>query len=84
MRQKIGFLFQNPDDQLFAPTIKEDIGFGARNLGLEETEVNRRVEWALKAVNLTEYGKNLILQYSAIQEKLVTITKDPEIWVIKQ
>jgi len=57
LRQKIGFLFQNPDDQLFAPTIEEDVGFGARNLGLEETEVKKRVDWALKAVDLTEYKK---------------------------
>ncbi len=57
LRQKIGFLFQNPDDQLFAPTIEEDVGFGARNLGLEENEVQKRVEWALEAVKLTEYGK---------------------------
>jgi len=58
LRQKIGFLFQNPDDQLFAPTIGEDVGFGARNLGLEEPEVNKRVEWALEAVNLSQYAKS--------------------------
>jgi len=57
LRQKIGFLFQNPDDQLFAPTIEEDVGFGVRNLGLEENEVQKRVEWALEAVKLTEYEK---------------------------
>ena len=57
LRQRIGFLFQNPDDQLFAPTIEEDVGFGARNLGLEEEEVKKRVNWALEAVNLTEYRK---------------------------
>ncbi len=57
LRQKIGFLFQNPDDQLFAPTIEEDVGFGARNLGLEENEVIKRVDWALKAVDLIEYKK---------------------------
>ncbi len=57
LRQRIGFLFQNPDDQLFAPTIEEDVGFGARNLGLEEDEVKERVEWALEAVNLIEYRK---------------------------
>ncbi len=55
IRQKIGFLFQNPDDQLFAPTIEEDIGFGARNLKLDESEVKKRVKWALESVNLTEY-----------------------------
>ncbi|MFX0042530.1 MAG: energy-coupling factor ABC transporter ATP-binding protein, partial [Candidatus Hodarchaeota archaeon] len=55
IRQKIGFLFQNPDDQLFAPTIEEDIGFGARNLKLDEQEVKKRVLWALKAVDLIEF-----------------------------
>ncbi|MFX0148645.1 MAG: energy-coupling factor ABC transporter ATP-binding protein, partial [Candidatus Hodarchaeota archaeon] len=48
-------LFQNPDDQLFAPTVGEDVGFGARNLKLDEKEVNRRVNWALDAVELLSY-----------------------------
>jgi len=55
IRQKIGFLFQNPDDQLFAPTIQEDVAFAARNLKLDEKEVKIRVEWALKSVNLSEF-----------------------------
>ena len=57
IRQSIGFLFQNPDDQLFAPTIEEDISFGARNLKLGDDEVKERVNWALKAVDL-EYFRN--------------------------
>ncbi|MFX1375698.1 MAG: energy-coupling factor ABC transporter ATP-binding protein [Promethearchaeota archaeon] len=57
IRQSIGFLFQNPDDQLFAPTIEEDISFGARNLKLSDDEVKERVNWALKAVDL-EYFRN--------------------------
>ncbi|MFX1558734.1 MAG: energy-coupling factor ABC transporter ATP-binding protein, partial [Promethearchaeota archaeon] len=55
IRQKIGFLFQNPDDQLFAPTIEEDIAFGARNLKFNENEVKSRLMWALNAVDLTEF-----------------------------
>ena len=55
MRQSIGFLFQNPDNQLFAPTVEEDISFGARNLKLEENEIKERVEWALDAVQLAKY-----------------------------
>ncbi len=55
IRKSIGFLFQNPDDQLFAPTIEEDISFGARNLKLDEEEVKNRVNWALKAVGLSEF-----------------------------
>ena len=58
IRQSIGFLFQNPDDQLFAPTIEEDVGFGARNLKLEQDEVKNRVKWALEAVNLLEFKDN--------------------------
>lgn len=55
LRKSIGFLFQNPDDQLFAPTIEEDIGFGARNLKLNNEEVINRINWALNAVKLIEY-----------------------------
>ncbi|MFX1489928.1 MAG: energy-coupling factor ABC transporter ATP-binding protein [Promethearchaeota archaeon] len=55
IRKSIGFLFQNPDDQLFAPTIEEDISFGARNLKLDEDEVKERVDWALEAVNMLEF-----------------------------
>ncbi|MFX1279776.1 MAG: energy-coupling factor ABC transporter ATP-binding protein [Promethearchaeota archaeon] len=55
LRQSIGFLFQNPDDQLFAPTIEEDVSFGARNLKLSNHEVKERVKWALKAVDLEDY-----------------------------
>jgi cobalt/nickel transport system ATP-binding protein len=55
IRKSIGFLFQNPDDQLFAPTIEEDVSFGARNLKLDEDEVKKRVDWALEAVGLSEF-----------------------------
>ncbi|MHA1380849.1 MAG: energy-coupling factor ABC transporter ATP-binding protein [Candidatus Helarchaeota archaeon] len=55
IRKKIGFLFQNPDDQLFAPTIWEDVAFGPRNMKLSDEEVQNRVEWALKSVDLLDY-----------------------------
>ncbi|MFX1488030.1 MAG: energy-coupling factor ABC transporter ATP-binding protein [Promethearchaeota archaeon] len=55
LRKSIGLLFQNPDDQLFAPTIEEDVSFGARNLKLDENKVKERVEWALKSVDLLEF-----------------------------
>lgn len=52
VRQKVGLVFQNPDDQVFAPTVFQDIAFGPRNLGLSEGEVNRRVQWALEIMEL--------------------------------
>jgi len=69
IRQKIGFLFQNPDDQLFAPTIQEDIAFAARNLKLDEKEVKNRVDWALKSVNLSEFKSQSPFNLSWGQKK---------------
>ena len=73
IRQKIGFLFQNPDDQLFAPTIEEDVGFGARNLKLEQKEVKERVEWALKAVNLFDFKEYSPFNLSWGQKKRASL-----------
>ncbi|RLF00548.1 MAG: ABC transporter, partial [Thermoprotei archaeon] len=49
---EVGFVFQNPDHQLFAYTVQEEVAFGPKNLGLPEDEVNKRVEDALKLVGL--------------------------------
>ncbi|MBY9007600.1 MAG: ABC transporter ATP-binding protein [Candidatus Lokiarchaeota archaeon] len=73
IRKQVGFLFQNPDDQLFAPTIQEDVSFGARNLKIDEDEVNRRVEWALNAVELSEYKNQSPLNLSWGQKKRATL-----------
>lgn len=52
IRRQVGFLFQDPDDQLFCPTVREDVAFGPLNLGLPAAEVDRRVNAALAAVGL--------------------------------
>ena len=54
---KIGFVLQNPDRQLFANTIEEEVSFGPRNLGLEAGEIKRRVDMALEFVKLTELAQ---------------------------
>ncbi|MFX1413353.1 MAG: energy-coupling factor ABC transporter ATP-binding protein [Promethearchaeota archaeon] len=69
IRKSLGFLFQNPDDQLFAPTLGEDIGFGARNLQLDDEEVNIRVSWALDAVKLSDYKEFSPFELSWGQKK---------------
>lgn len=53
MAGRVGYLFQNPDHQIFAPTVAEEVAFGPRNLGADEAEVARRVSEALEAVELT-------------------------------
>ncbi len=73
MRKSIGFLFQNPDDQLFAPTIGEDVSFGARNLKLDDDEVNSRVNWALNAVKMTEYKDYSPFDLSWGQKKRIAL-----------
>jgi cobalt/nickel transport system ATP-binding protein len=52
VRTKVGMIFQNPDDQLFAPTVFQDVAFGPRNLGMDETRVRERVEEILYLLNI--------------------------------
>jgi len=73
VRQNIGFLFQNPDDQLFAPTVWEDVAFGPRNLGLSEEEVSERVEWALERVGMSSFVDRPVNQMSHGQAKRVAL-----------
>ena len=56
-RQKVGIVFQNPDDQIFAPTVEEDVAFGPLNLGLPMEEVQDRVEEALARVGMSGFEK---------------------------
>lgn len=53
IRRKVGLVFQNPDDQLFMPTVEEDVGFGPANLGMEGEELERAVTGALISVGAT-------------------------------
>jgi len=54
IRQLVGIVFQNPDDQLVCPVVEEEIAFGPENLGLPVSEVNNRLTWALQIMNLEE------------------------------
>ena len=58
IRRQVGLVFQDPDDQLFCPTVEEDVGFGPEQLGLGELEVRQLAEMALAQVGLSlaEYG----------------------------
>ena len=56
LAQTVGYVFQNPDHQIFCDTTREELAFGPRNLGLSEAEVKRRVEEALARFDLEEYA----------------------------
>lgn len=57
IRRRVGIVFQSPDDQLFMPTVADDVGFGPANLGLEGAELRERVETALADVGLAELAE---------------------------
>jgi cobalt/nickel transport system ATP-binding protein len=73
IRQDVGFLFQNPDDQLFAPTVWEDVAFGPRNLGLPKEEIEDRVEWALDRVGMSRFLNRPVNQLSHGEAKRVAL-----------
>jgi cobalt transport protein ATP-binding subunit len=73
IRSKVGFLFQNPDDQLFMPTVWDDVAFGPRNAGLPKEEVRRRVEEALRVTGMTESAQRPPHHLSLGQKKRVAL-----------
>ncbi len=73
IRQKVGIVFQNPDDQLFAPTVLEDVAFGPMNMGLSKEEVDNRVKEALVRVGMEGFEKKPPHHLSGGQKKRVAI-----------
>jgi cobalt/nickel transport system ATP-binding protein len=69
IRSRVGLVFQNPDDQLFCPTLFDDVAFGPRNLKLPEDDVKRRVESALEAVGLVHKAQKNAYHLSLGEKK---------------
>ena len=88
VRQKVGIVFQDPNDQLFAPTVKEDIAFGPMNLGLSYDEVEKRVEDALKMVGMENYEDKTPHHLSGGQQKRIAIAgiiaMKPELMILDE
>lgn len=72
-RRNVGMVFQNADNQLVATVVEEDVAFGPENLGVEPTEIRRRVDDALAAVGMSEYAKHSPHQLSGGQKQRVAI-----------
>ncbi len=71
--RKVGMVFQDPNDQLLAPTVEEDVAFGPTNLNLQHEEIMHRVVNALELVQMSEYAKKTIQALSYGQRKRVCI-----------
>lgn len=88
IRRQVGFLFQDPDDQLFCPTVRDDVAFGPLNLGLPEEEVIARVDRCLVAVGLPEHGPRNPSQLSTGERKRVCLAGvlacEPSLFVLDE
>ena len=73
IRSKVGLVLQNPDNQLVASIVEEDVAFGPENLGIEPKEIRRRVDDALKAVGMYEYRRHAPHKLSGGQKQRVAI-----------
>jgi cobalt/nickel transport system ATP-binding protein len=88
IRAMVGLVFQNPDDQLFSPTVFEDVAFGPLHMGLTEAEVITRVNAALEAVRMSSYRDRLSHHLSVGEKKRIAIatvlSMDPKILILDE
>ena len=88
IRAMVGLVFQNPDDQLFSPTVFEDVAFGPLHMGLPEDEVLARVDSALEAVRMSSYRDRLSHHLSVGEKKRIAIatvlSMNPKILILDE
>jgi cobalt ECF transporter T component CbiQ len=88
VRRKLGVVYQDPDDQIFSPTVEDDVAFGPRNLGLSEEEIEERVHVALGSVGVRDLRKRSPFELSYGQKRRVAIAgvlaMRPEILVLDE
>ena len=73
IRRRVGMVFQNPDNQMIATIVEDDIAFGPENLGVPREEIIRRVDWALKAVGMEARRKDTPFKMSGGQKQRIAI-----------
>ena len=88
LRQRVGMVFQNPDNQLVATIVEEDVAFGPENLGVPSKEIRERVDKALELVGMTKFARHSPHQLSGGQKQRIAnagfIACDPEIIIFDE
>ncbi|MGQ9565226.1 MAG: energy-coupling factor ABC transporter ATP-binding protein [Candidatus Bathyarchaeales archaeon] len=88
LARNVGFVFQNPDHQLFCESVEEEIAFGLRNFGFEESLIKKRVDWALNLLDLMEYRQTSPFLLSGGERKRVALASvlawDPKTVVLDE
>ncbi len=88
VRRTVGVVFQDPDDQIFAPTVRQDVAFGPMNLGLPPAVIEKRVQEALELVRLTGFEERMPHHMSTGEKKKVAmagiLAMQPEVLVLDE
>jgi len=88
LARNVGFVFQNPDHQLFSETVEDEIAFALRNFGFKENITKRRVTWALNLLGLTQYRKTSPFMLSGGERKRVALASvlswNPKILILDE
>lgn len=88
IRRRVGYVFQNPDDQLFMPTIMEDISFGPHNFGISHEEIHQRVDRVLEQLDITRLRDRSSLKLSGGEKRMAAIASvlvmDPTLMIFDE
>jgi energy-coupling factor transport system ATP-binding protein len=88
LSRNVGFVFQNPDHQLFSETVKQEIGFALKNFGFDEETIQKQITWALNLLSLTQYRETSPFMLSGGERKRVALASvlawDPKILILDE
>lgn len=88
LARNVGFVFQNPDHQLFSETVEEEIVFALKNFGFEEAVIEKQVDWALNLLDLVQYRKTSPFMLSGGERKRVALASilawDPKVIILDE
>ena len=88
LARNVGFVFQNPDHQLFSETVEEEIAFALKNFGFEEAVIEKQVDWALNLLDITKYRKTSPFMLSGGERKRVALASilawDPQVIILDE
>ncbi|MCX8151133.1 MAG: energy-coupling factor ABC transporter ATP-binding protein [Candidatus Bathyarchaeota archaeon] len=88
LARNVGFVFQNPDHQLFCETVDDEIAFALKNFGYEQTVIEKRITWAVNLLGLSQYRKTSPFMLSGGERKRVALASvlawDPQILVLDE